>query len=1004
MEDTNRANSEASKSSVRNGVEPEWIRGLRGTLTRAAFSQRLGVTALTVYRWELPAAAAEARRPRGRVLERLLSYASAQAQAQDGVTATIPREGEERGVRVAHTATDLERAEYERILPILARIPKAELRRAETELLSLLAQGELKSRAARALATQALSRICVFARGDGRSAFSMLLPLLSDVEQGLLPPAVELAVHVTAALVFSSPDGRLFDAGKATVHVARAERLLDRFGSAEDRLLLCVCSFSVGFMLDDRQLSERALLRSEELLHVHTAPLLRAIALYLSAVQLGLSGRVGAAMRRFQALVELAESRDLALFASNALAHLSEALLEEASDPGEVLAQAARARRLTQAHRHCASLQTMLLSCSQGEALMRMGRLSDAEQQLTDALAQCEELGWTPVFASSSLVRLYLLTGNATARRAHAELLLAYDRPLQRAITQAEGECYLALSQVMEGAPPAALLAAFDAAEALSDHNSHWWFVTRNARLMHLAVRVGVDDARQAERSLAHAERILDILPSAWAGANLRFWRALLLCRQGRAQEARPQLEAALASFELAKLVPEAALSRAALAELLADIGDPSATLLAEQSRLELEKLGIRRSAALRTQSLPAAALRDEKRISLVPPAPEDQQPIGRMVVPIQRLSVRGVAPASIQRELIAVLEELLPGAALRLDEMDAAGLSRTLIAVRGEQQGELEAVELGDGSGRRLRVSAQGHLPPDAHAVLSTLAAVTSLSLEVASLRGFADEAGSPRGEDMTEIPALIAIAPSMRALKQDLLRLSRSRSTVIVTGESGTGKEVVARAIHELSTRGRQPFVAFNCASIPRELFEGQLFGYKRGAYTGATADHAGVIRSARGGTLFLDEIGELPLDVQPKLLRFLENGEIFPLGERRAVQVDVRVIAATHRDLDALVRKGQFREDLFYRLQVVPVHVPPLCERREDIVALARHFLRLQSPPDQEPPILAPDAIATLVAHHWPGNVRELRNVIERSLVFAAMPSVLSAEHLRIHSSAA
>jgi transcriptional regulator with PAS, ATPase and Fis domain len=237
------------------------------------------------------------------------------------------------------------------------------------------------------------------------------------------------------------------------------------------------------------------------------------------------------------------------------------------------------------------------------------------------------------------------------------------------------------------------------------------------------------------------------------------------------------------------------------------------------------------------------------------------------------------------------------------------------------------------------------------------------------------------------------------MRKLKTELAGLSGSRATVIVTGESGSGKEVVARALHRLSARAERPYVAFNCAAVPRELFEGQLFGYRRGAYTGAATDHPGVLRAAHGGTLFLDEIGELPLEVQPKLLRFLENGEIFPLGETRPAQVDVRVIAATHRDLGQLVREGRFREDLYYRLQVVPVRVPPLRERREDIIALARHFVNHLSPEGKEPPQLGPDALAALVAHTWPGNVRELRNVIERSLAFGSLPAVLGADRLRI-----
>jgi DNA-binding NtrC family response regulator len=219
-----------------------------------------------------------------------------------------------------------------------------------------------------------------------------------------------------------------------------------------------------------------------------------------------------------------------------------------------------------------------------------------------------------------------------------------------------------------------------------------------------------------------------------------------------------------------------------------------------------------------------------------------------------------------------------------------------------------------------------------------------------------------------------------------------------VIITGESGVGKEVVARAIHDLSSRAGRPYVTFNCAATPRELFEGQLFGHRKGAFTGATSDQPGTIRAADGGTLFLDEIGELPLDMQPKLLRFLENGEVSPLGERRPVTVDVRVVAATHRDLEALVRQGRFREDLYFRLQVIPLRVPPLRERREDIPALARHFLRELGPKGRAP-VLAPDALAVLTAHDWPGNVRELRNVIERTLAFAPDAAVLSVADLRM-----
>jgi transcriptional regulator with PAS, ATPase and Fis domain len=236
------------------------------------------------------------------------------------------------------------------------------------------------------------------------------------------------------------------------------------------------------------------------------------------------------------------------------------------------------------------------------------------------------------------------------------------------------------------------------------------------------------------------------------------------------------------------------------------------------------------------------------------------------------------------------------------------------------------------------------------------------------------------------------------MRALRSEIAHLATSRATVVVQGESGTGKEIVARAIHDLSTRAQMPYVAFNCAAVPRDLFEGQLFGYKRGAFTGAVQDQPGVLQAAEGGTIFLDEIGELPLDVQPKLLRFLENGEIFPLGEKRPHVVDVRVIAATHRDLAALVRERRFREDLYYRLQVIALRIAPLRDRREDIAPLTRHFLR-QLSTAESPPVLAPDALAKLNAYGWPGNVRELRNVIERALAYSPPPRIIRAEHLKI-----
>ncbi len=217
---------------------------------------------------------------------------------------------------------------------------------------------------------------------------------------------------------------------------------------------------------------------------------------------------------------------------------------------------------------------------------------------------------------------------------------------------------------------------------------------------------------------------------------------------------------------------------------------------------------------------------------------------------------------------------------------------------------------------------------------------------------------------------------------------RVARSDVPVLVTGESGTGKELIARAIHAASPRAAGPFVAVNAAAIPRELLESELFGHERGAFTGAVEARAGRFREASGGTLFLDEIGDMPIDLQAKLLRVLQSGEVTAVGGRRAEPVSVRIVAATHRDLDAAVASGSFREDLLYRLRVVPIAVPPLRERREDIPPLIDHFLaRYDTELTGGMHVISPDAVEKLVRYAWPGNVRELENAIKRALVLAA-----------------
>jgi hydrogenase-4 transcriptional activator len=220
----------------------------------------------------------------------------------------------------------------------------------------------------------------------------------------------------------------------------------------------------------------------------------------------------------------------------------------------------------------------------------------------------------------------------------------------------------------------------------------------------------------------------------------------------------------------------------------------------------------------------------------------------------------------------------------------------------------------------------------------------------------------------------------------------------TVLVRGETGTGKEFIAELLHAQSQRAKHPLVRFNCAALPAELADAELFGHARGAFTGAVAERLGFIAQADGGTLVLDEVGELPLDVQPKLLRFLEAGEVHPIGETQPARVDVRVIAATNADLDNLVRDGRFREDLFYRLSIVRLHVPPLRERRVEIPSLANHYLRKHAGEYRKGDLrLSEDTMEYLMLYKWPGNVRQLANEMRRLAALADTSAVLMPEHL-------
>ncbi|ASW01566.1 sigma-54-dependent transcriptional regulator [Paraburkholderia aromaticivorans] len=300
-----------------------------------------------------------------------------------------------------------------------------------------------------------------------------------------------------------------------------------------------------------------------------------------------------------------------------------------------------------------------------------------------------------------------------------------------------------------------------------------------------------------------------------------------------------------------------------------------------------------------------------------------------------------------------------------------------------------LTAFATSDNTIHAMRLGAFEHLtkPVGRDAIASLLGKIEASNRGAtgAALQASNEEAGD------TGTPRLLGNSEALRDAQKQIGRAAATDSTVLITGETGTGKEVAARVLHDASRRRHGPFVAINCAAIPAELLESELFGHAKGAFTGAVTQRSGRIADANGGTLFLDEIGDLPLPMQAKLLRVIQERALTPVGSNASVAIDVRIVAATHRDLSAEVAARTFREDLFYRLNVIPIHLPPLRDRPDDILPLAAHFLAAATHLAGPARTLSGDAERRLLAYAWPGNVRELKNAMERVAALARGPLV-------------
>ncbi len=296
--------------------------------------------------------------------------------------------------------------------------------------------------------------------------------------------------------------------------------------------------------------------------------------------------------------------------------------------------------------------------------------------------------------------------------------------------------------------------------------------------------------------------------------------------------------------------------------------------------------------------------------------------------------------------------------------------------------------------------ITAHGNMETAVRALKAGAYDFVSKPLDLAGLRKLVSTAirmsGQEDGDTTILGPRLLGTSTVMQQMREMIARVARSQAPVHISGESGTGKELVAKLIHESGPRRDAPFVPVNCGAIPSELMESELFGHKRGSFTGAVSDKKGLIQSAEGGTLFLDEIADLPLHMQVKLLRVIQEKAVRPVGEQAEVGVDVRVLSATHKNLSQMVAEGKFREDLFYRVNVIELRVPSLRERREDVPELAASILRrLGRRMKIIPPMLGKDALAALDTHPFPGNVRELENILERALTLSVSGEISAAD---------
>jgi DNA-binding NtrC family response regulator/tetratricopeptide (TPR) repeat protein len=730
----------------------------------------------------------------------------------------------------------------------------------------------------------------------------------------------------------------------------------------------------------------------------------------LSGIMLAHSGRYDEA----NAALRLAERQAAAINADDVLAvvcvnQANVALIRHRHEQALALAERAAALQegLGQGHGLAVALATL------GQICVRIGNLQRAETVLHRALEVRSSVQFheTTGAVNDTLAQMSLMRGDyeraAEYLQRAAEAYGAYGRQTSRWYEWSVRVISARLA-VRRGDPDEALTIADELARSPAAPPAE----ALQGELIAIEALLAAARLEEAEHRLGQVESRLDprTTPGAW-GEFLRL-RGELRARQSRTTEAYHDIAQSSSVFDLVGERYQAAVSQLALGRLAARAGARStANRHFQQAAQVFQTLG-----AIRDLDAARDALSAEQSVGtgeyVGSPADADDALVRRLVdaAILPELLARELAAAALEAvnaDLSVVFVEQ-PGGELRViahagGDLDAA---RTVarLALQGGAFGNGTVVleQIGrEADGQRALVVASSR-PLAAHLLRRArmMAAVARQGFDLCGARDRPTQPSDTTTERPLEplLPGFVCASAAMHRVVDQIQRLQGNDLTVLVTGESGTGKELIARAIHVGSPRSAAVFLPYNCTTTTRELADSQLFGHRRGAFTGAVSDQPGLIRTAAGGTLFLDEVGDLPLDVQPKLLRFLEQGEIMPVGETRPQRVDVRVIAATNADLEQRVAEGKFREDLYYRLSVIRIHVPPLRQRREEIPHLSTFFLREASERLGKPDVQLSSPVLDLFSQYWwPGNVRQLRNEIQRAVAMAPPAGTVGPEHL-------